>query len=392
MTPQFAQGARFWCLAFLCLGLPVCVALAMIVPMGEVADEAGHLARAAALAQGQWLGHRADVPYADGTVHRVAGVTLDSPWDDLARSRPPDFGGTLAPRDAVLSNGQVFVPLHTIATYPPLLYVPSALGLSVGRALGLDRAAAARLGRLTNAAAYMALGLAALAYATHGRAALFALLCLPMSLSLAASFSQDGLIVALAALAAALLTPWSKREKGTRPRLAGAVLAITAIVLAKPPYAPIAVMLLIPLPLARRCLRFYWHRLLLIALTVTPAVLWTMGVAAFVAAPVPRPTYEAGPLWTSVRPALFNSTDPVAQAEVLLSTLLRIATVPTNFLFSLKHLVALAKGMIGVFGWYDQPLPVAIYVLWICALLIPLLIPRRESLPSRRERFLLMTS
>ncbi|MCJ2136921.1 DUF2142 domain-containing protein [Methylobacterium sp. J-026] len=392
MTLPFVGGGRFWCLSFLCLGLPVSVALALIVPLGEVADEAGHLARAAALAQGQWVGHRANVPYADGTVHRVAGVTLDSQWDRLARSRPLDFGGTLAPSDTAGSDGNIFIPLHTIATYPPLLYAPGALGLSVGDAFDLDPATTARLGRLANIVAYMVLGLAALAYATRGRAALFALLCLPMSLSLAASFSQDGLIIALAALAAALLTPWSMTEQGARCRLFGAALAITAIVWAKPPYAPIAAMLLISLPLARRDGRFYRRRLSLMALTVIPALLWTVIATVFVAAPVPRPTYEAGPLWSSTHPALFNSTDPTAQARVLVSAPLRFITVPAKFVFNLKHLIVLAEGMVGIFGWYDQPLPGALYVLWGCSLFIPLLIPYREPLPSWSERILLVAS
>ena len=138
--------------------------------------------------------------------------------------------------------------------------------------------------------------------------------------------------------------------------------------------------------------RFFRHRLSLAALAMTPALLWTVGVTAFVAAPVPRPTYEAGPLWPSVRPALFNSTDPKAQAQVLASAPLRFITVPTKFLLGLKHLITLAEGVVGIFGWYDQPLPIALYALWACALLMPLLTPRQAPLPPWPDRILLVAS
>ena len=51
-------GRSFWCCAFACLALPVCLAFALRVPIGEVADEAAHLARAVALTEGQLVGHR----------------------------------------------------------------------------------------------------------------------------------------------------------------------------------------------------------------------------------------------------------------------------------------------------------------------------------------------
>ncbi len=246
---RLPSGPRFWCLAYLVLCAPVCIALALIVPPGEVADEGAHLARAAALIQGDMVGHRESVRYSDGSTHLAAGVRIDPVWDRIGRSRPKDFGGAISAVESEPdARGRIFVPLYTVGTYPPFLYLPGAAGLGIARVLGLAPEVGFYLGRLGNATATLAIALAALALAHRGRVALFAVLALPMTLSLAASFNQDAPIIALAALAAALLTPRPLTGAGARWRLSGAILSLALVVLAKPPYAGLAAMLLVPLP------------------------------------------------------------------------------------------------------------------------------------------------
>ncbi|MHB2207722.1 hypothetical protein [Methylobacterium sp. CM6257] len=159
--PPLAAGARFWCLAFLALGLPACVALALIGPPGEP------------------------------------------------------------------------------------------------------------VGGLGNGAAFLILGLSALALASRGQAALFALLCLPASL--AAASGPEGPVIGLATLAAALLTPRPLTGRGRPVRLGAAALAIALIVLARPAYAPLAGMLLVPFPPTGRLGRFGWDRLAPAVLALLPA-------------------------------------------------------------------------------------------------------------------------
>lgn len=383
---------RFWCLAYLCLCAPVCIALALIVPPGEVADEAAHLARAAALMQGDLVGHRESVRYADGSTHVAAGVRIDPVWEKVALSRPKDFGGGLAAEDGPPdARGRVFVPLYTVGTYPPFLYGPAALGLAAGRILGLAPEVCVYLGRLANATATVVVALAALGLATRGRAALFALLALPMTLSLAASFNQDALIIALAALSAALLTPREATGPGFRLRLSGAIICIALVVLAKPPYAGLAVMLLVPLDRAGagNLARHAGRRLAAAVLAVLPAVVWTAGATAFVSTPVPRYAYEAGPLWSGPHPATFSATDPKAQGQVLLEKPARLATLPGTYFGTLKHLTVLAKGAVGIFGWLDHPLPGFVYAAWAVALLLPLLLLRQGTAPPWPERLIL---
>ncbi|MET0368225.1 MAG: DUF2142 domain-containing protein [Methylobacterium sp.] len=387
---RLPSGPRFWCLAYLILCAPVCIALALIVPPGEVADEGAHLARAAALIQGDMVGHRESVRYSDGSTHPAAGVRIDPVWDRIGRSRPKDFGGAISAVESEPdARGRIFVPLYTVGTYPPFLYLPGAAGLGIARVLGLAPEVGFYLGRLGNATATLAIALAALAFAHRGRVALFAVLALPMTLSLAASFNQDAPIIALAALAAALLTPRPLTGAGARWRLSGAILSLALVVLAKPPYAGLAAMLLVPLPPRGEGMRHAARRLAAAFLAVLPAILWTAAATAYVATPVPRTAYEAGPLWSGPRPATFTATDPKAQAQVLLEKPARIATLPGHFLGTVKHLTILYKGAIGIFGWLDRPLPGVLYGLWAVALLVPLVLLRQGTPPPWPERLIL---
>ncbi|TGD99496.1 DUF2142 domain-containing protein [Methylobacterium nonmethylotrophicum] len=332
--------------------------LALLVPLGEVADESAHLLRAVALLDGQVVGHRETVTYSDGVARPAAGVTVDPAWEVVSRGRPPAPDKVPVPEPMPAPGAPAFLPLYTIGTYFPGFYVPAALGTGAGAALGLGHAGAARLGRLANAAAYGLLGLAALALARRGRALLFGVLVLPMGLSLAASFNQDALMIAACALAAALLTG----EEAWRRRLAALLIAL--VVLAKPPYAAIAAMLLVPLPPRFWKNPVLWRRVLTALLVVLPGALWILYTTTSVATPVPRLAYEAGPLWTGPRPATFLGTDTRAQAGVLLADPSLLLTLPASCLFGLKRALTLAAGAIGLFGWADRPLPAAVYAAW----------------------------
>ncbi len=340
------------------LGLPLCLLLAVLVPLGEVADESAHLLRAVALLDGQVVGHRETVTYSDGVSRPAVGVTVDPAWEVLSRSRALAPDKIPEPEPMPAPGRPAFLPLHTIGTYFPAFYVPAALGIGLGQALGLTPAKAALLGRLANGAAYGALGLAALALARRGRPLLFGVLVLPMSLSLAASPNQDALMIAACALAAALLTGEESWRRGV------AALLIALVVLAKPPYAAIAAMLLVPLPPRFWVNPLFWRRVGIAVLAVLPGIAWTLLVTTRIATPVPRLAYEAGPLWPGPRPAPFLGTDTGAQARILLDHPGLLLTLPAQCLFAVKRALTLAAGAIGLFGWADKPLPAVVYAAW----------------------------
>lgn len=373
--PGAAADLGLWLGAFLLLAVPLCLVLALAVPLGEVVDEPAHLMRAASLYDGQVIGHREAITLPDGRVATAAGVRVDPVWEELSRTRlPADASIPVPPPGPAVGAGPwhrtgAFVPLYTIATYFPVFYAPAAAGLAIGHALDLSAKASARLGRLANALTYALIALAALAVARRGRAWLFGILALPMSLSLAASFNQDGLIIATAVLAVALLTHEPDAPEARRRFVCAAAL-LSLILLAKPPYAPIALMLLLPLPHGswRRVGADLAPRLCAVAAVVLPAILWTGYATATVATPVSRAPYEAGPLWPGARPATFSGTDPAAQLRVLTAEPIRFLTVPLRFLLTLKHVTVLVEGAVGILGWLDRSLPKPLYGLWIVAL------------------------
>ncbi|OAS20123.1 DUF2142 domain-containing protein [Methylobacterium platani] len=379
-------GPGPWLAAFALLGLPLCLILAVLVPLGQVADESAHLLRAVALLDGQAVGHRETVTYSDGVARPAAGVTVDPAWEAVGRGRPPAPDKVPVPDPMPAPGRTAFLPLYTIGTYFPGFYVPAALGLGAARALGLGHAEAALLGRLADVAAYGALGLAALALARRGRALLFGVLVLPMSLSLAASFNQDGLMIATCALAAALLTG----EERWRRRLAALLVAL--VVLAKPPYAAIAAMLLVPLPPRFWTNAVFWRRVAVAVLAVLPGVVWILYVTTRIATPVPRLAYEAGPLWTGPRPAQFLGTDTLAQARILLDRPALLLTLPAQCLFAAKRALTLAAGAIGIFGWIDRPLPAAVYAAWGAGLVGLVLLCGRSLRLRRADLALLGTA
>ena len=247
MTLPFAEGARFWCLTFLGLGLPACVALT-------------------------------------------------------------------APRDGAGSS----------------LFVP---GLQLADVLGLGPAGAERLGHGAGIAVFLALGVAALAVATRGRTALLAL-----PASLAAAAGPDGLVLALATLAAALLTDRPLTGRRRPARLAGAALAIALAVLIRPACAPLAGMLLVPFPPAGRLARFCRDRLSLATLGLAAPSFVTWALLPAIPGDLLSP--GAGPGSTSLP-----------------------ASLPM-----------------------PSPLPWPLVGLWAAALLVPPLALRRGPLPPRAER------
>lgn len=389
------DGARTCLLAFLLLALPLGLWFAVMTPLGDVADEPAHLMRAAALLDGSIVGHRETITLPDGRPVAAAGILVDPVWEAMSRSRDPvDVSRVAVPApDPISGTGpwgteRRFHALYTIGTYFPAFYAPAALGLAAGRIVGATPRQAATLGRLAALLTYVILACAALALTRRGRLLLFVTLALPMSLSLAGSFNHDGLIIATSALAAALLTRVRTGDASARlrhPAYGFAAISIALVVLAKPPYAPLALALL--LPLTRLGLL---ARAAIVLLAVLPGILWAGFAMATVATPVPRTAYEAGPLWPGLRPATFQSTDPKAQLNVLAAAPARLLTLPAGYLFTIKHMIWLARTGIGCLGWLDRPIPALLYGLWPLAFFGALQAGGRARAGLRREGLLLL--
>ncbi len=361
--------------------------LALAVPLGQVADEIAHVIRAESLQRGELVGRRdmTRIP-ADGALHLQQGLDGHPGLQMVGSGSGPL---TLADADAARAMpwyDAKFLPLGTIASYWPVFYLPSAAGVGLARLASLSPYQAFRLARMADLAAFLAVGTAALTLARRGQALLFCTLILPMTLSLAASVNQDGLLIAASALAAALLT---RQARGAR-LLAAALLG--SIAMAKPPYLPLAGLLLLPFPPWRR--RGEWlERLGLVALVAGATLAWVWVIVHDVATPVFRTAAEAGPLWPGPRPAVFAGTDMAAQLRVLSAKPTRLLTLPWR---SMRHDTDLWRQAIGIFGRLDVHLPSWLYRLWAVAVVAAALAdlawrrPGAATLPARQAAWPLL--
>ena len=371
LRPERRASARVlqWALplAFVALCGPLGAFMATNTPPGQVPDETGHIVKADSLLGGEVLARRAPALAPDGTMPLQQGVDGDFSLQRVANEPAPAqlTAEHWAQVHAVRWSGPAFIPLGTISGYWPAFYLPGAAGLGVAKALGASPFDAFLTARLFAFAVFVAAGTAALALARRGQALLFCALAAPMALHLGASVNQDGLLIAASALAVALLTrscpadvavpsPWPDA-----PRLCAAAL-IACVALAKPPYMPMAALLLLPLPPIS--LGRVWASRLGLAGAVTVAVLaWTWFTVRYVSTPVLRPPAEAGPLWPGPRPAVFAGTDFAGQMRVILAKPIRFLTLPWH---TLMHDGILWDEAIGILGYLAIFLPGWLYRLW----------------------------
>lgn len=141
----------------------------------------------------------------------------------------------------------VFSVFWNTAVYPPILYLPQALMWRLGQVLGWTILHTLFAVRLTAAWCGIAFGFLALRISGALRWPLFAYFLLPTLLSLQASCSQDALLLGVSGLVAALVV----RAIAAERLLGVGELAMTSVLLAvmvgaRPPYLPLALILLLP--------------------------------------------------------------------------------------------------------------------------------------------------
>jgi hypothetical protein len=226
----------------LVLGAVGALPLVILTPPFQAPDEVQHFYRAYQLSEFQL---RAEVQ--DG----AAGGTLPSSLPQLVKASvytrdgigypptPAPIAKTLQLRSIPLdAAARKFVAFPGSAYYSPLPYLPQALGIAVGRAMGWGPLLLLYLGRLFNCMSALALLGLAVQFAPFAEEVFMLAGLLPMALYLYASLSPDAAVIGCALLFTALALAGSV-EGGWEIRrlwLAAAVGAVFCTV--KPPYAP----------------------------------------------------------------------------------------------------------------------------------------------------------
>jgi len=351
---------------FILCALPVGIMIALVTPPGHSPDEPAHLARAASLLHGAIIGERrTDTDPNTGKPEMVTGLQVDAGLlaysfanTTKINNRPvltaPDF---LAARAEPSNHGLVYNALPNTATYPPTAYLPATAGLALGLALHEPPYICFLLARFFMLAATLALGIAALVITAYGEALLLAVLLLPMTLFLAATVNQDGVLIGMICLSCAALT----RPGGWSRFLGVGLLAL--VLCAKQPYAPLLLILLLPLttPGLPRRMRDA-------VLAALPMLVWTALMAALVIVPFGQPPHHPGPLFAGDRSIIIDHTNPAANLHILFADPTRFYTLPAHtaqiwFGQSLRE-------MVGALGALEIILPEGYYRLWYLCLAV----------------------
>ncbi len=151
------------------------------------------------------------------------------------------------------------LPFPNTAIYPPTGYLFSAMGILAGKWMNLSILKTLILSRILNGIACALICFYALSLAGRIRLLLFFILLLPLTISLFASVSQDGLLISLSVLMAGIITRVESDKKKTYSsmQLVILILGITVIAAARPPYIFfIAVFFFLRLPLNRTIFLF----------------------------------------------------------------------------------------------------------------------------------------
>ncbi len=234
----------------LLLGAMGSIPLVFLTPPFQAPDEVQHFYRAYQLSEFRL---RAEVQngVAGGalpdSLPLLVGSSVYTPDGILYPATPAPIANTLKLASIPLNGAaRRFVAFPGSAFYSPLPYLPQALGIAIGRAIGLGPLYLFYLGRLFNCLA--ALGLVGLAvnFMPVAEELIILIGSLPMSLYLYASLSPDAAVIGWALLFSALSFAAGARGNWKTWELGMAAAAAAVFCSVKPVYAPILLAAVVP--------------------------------------------------------------------------------------------------------------------------------------------------
>jgi hypothetical protein len=367
---------------YLVLALGLTISLSLLTPPFYVPDEIAHASREIQIGHGGLIGQRTE-DGVGGQIDANAKEVMDAIGEiqlELERRHPAALHRAdgrvtetqLAPlRPIRWSHRTAFMGFQNTAVYPPLLYIPQAIGWRIGEAAGFTILHSLLLARLLASIGAAAAGWLAMRLCAGGRWLLFAYLLLPTALGQNASCSQDALLLPAAGLVMALL---SRAISARRLFSATELIAVTSLlavcIASRPPYLPLAMVLVLPALETPGAIRQQFIPasigLLAVALAVGAWIALVHPLGAFIH-PLARPALQIS----------FLHTHPLEGSEKIVFWTL----VQTPLLF--------AQGL-EVLGILDIYAPFGIYAILSVGLAGILLFSPALGLSTRRARVALI--
>jgi uncharacterized membrane protein len=186
---------------FLLYALPMIVFLAVTIPPFQVTDEYAHALRADQVSRGKLISPRlgGDI---DGALYAFGRLYYTGmPFHSEVKHAPETARAAATVRWAVPDHDENF---QNTAQYGPVLYLPQAMAIWLGKLVGLNPVWTILGTRLVNGLVAALISFIAIRICRRGQALLFTTLLLPMTMSEFGSVSQDALIISLSLLVVAL--------------------------------------------------------------------------------------------------------------------------------------------------------------------------------------------
>ena len=339
-------------LIFLLLGTLTVIFLSVCTPPFQSPDEDVHFKRAYQVSYGGLFhGDGGDV---DEAIDEAVSHYSQLPFHTEAKI-------TAADEDAAASvkwTGRRVYNLFATSAYAPTGYLPQALGIALGRLMDLSVVNTLTLSRLLNGAFAISISTLALFWCRRGRLVMFAILLMPMTMSLFGSCNQDASTISVACLAFAIL---SRQIEADRPfsLQMSTVLAVALLVIsvARPPYAMFLLIFLIPGILPRWSKVPAWFtRLVFVGLPIVLTSAWWLAAVLSTKA-----KYRL--------PGISGPVDPKLQ-------LLYMFHHPGGLSAALgrsQFYITCAAGIIANLGWLDTKMPFFYYLVMALVLLIAMI-------------------
>ena len=269
-----------------------------------------------------------------------------------------------------------------VTPYPPAGYLPQAAGIAVGRLLAGSPLVLFYFGRLFALAAWLALVFLAVKTTPILKWTYVLLALMPMTLSLAASHSVDGVVIGASFLSSALLLAWAydpaKEHIGLTDVLRFLGLALT-LALSKPLYlSSLGLLLLVPRDKFPSTTRYVLTIAAIVGSCLLACGLWWVASQWLT---IPGPAIDLGRHAADMSD--LTDVSPQKQLAYLLSSPLAAldvltATIPAFYAFYLASFV-------GVLGWLDTYLPRVVPWTYLAALIAVSLLgsPTRVRFPAK---------
>jgi len=344
------------------VGLVAVMAIALLMPPHMNPDEGAHFNRADQIGRGGIIAKRLSERLAGGKVN--LGINESNYAMRQIPGRPQNKVTQAMIDEAKVADWNSRMSeegFANTAVYPPFFYIPSTIGIWIGRGLDLSIVNTLYLSRALTGVVSVAIGTLAVMFAGSAAPWIFTVLMLPTPLSLSASVSQEALMHGFAALACAFVARLFFGTGSARTNLYGAAISTALVVMARPPLIGLA---LVPLAMWRLTWR---KRFIGTAMIVLSTGVWLLLTArAFVH---PRLALDG-----SADPAEFGTAE---QISFMLSHPLETVSAFINTVRLYGESVY--DAFVGELGWSDVLFPSWYYTLATAMLVVAFLV----SLPKR---------